>query len=114
MATIDHGQSDVRLRQPTFGPQVTFAASMLALFAALIVATQMLARDLVFSLVATALFLLACAISLIAWRLRTRTDHDGLTYWDVAGALTFIGICVAALIDPEQLVRLVASTHHEN
>ena len=35
-----------------------------------------------------------------------------LSYWDVAGVLIFIGICVAAAIEPEQMVRLVAGTGH--
>jgi len=26
--------------------------------------------------------------------------------WDVAGALTFIGICTASMIDPDQMVRV--------
>ena len=36
-------------------------------------------------------------------------DPDNVTYADVAGALTLIGLCAAATIDPEQMVRLVES-----
>jgi hypothetical protein len=113
MPRVEQSRSHIR-RDQTLGPQIAFAASMLALFAALIVATQLLARDLVLSLAASGLFLLAAVIALITWLRRTRTDNDSLTYWDVAGALTFIGICVAALIDSEQLVRVIASTQQEN
>ena len=49
------------------------------------------------------------AVALVAWR-RPRRRGPRLTYWDVAGALTLIGICVAAAIEPEQMVRLVAGT----
>jgi hypothetical protein len=31
-----------------------------------------------------------------------------LNYWDVSGLLTFIGICLAAVIEPEALAQLVA------
>jgi hypothetical protein len=31
----------------------------------------------------------------------------GPSYWDVAGALTFIGICVAQTIEPAELVTLI-------
>ena len=30
------------------------------------------------------------------------------SYWDAAGVLTFIGIVIAAEVEPEQMVRLVA------
>jgi hypothetical protein len=32
------------------------------------------------------------------------------SYWDVAGALTFIGICMGATVEPGQMVELVAGT----
>jgi hypothetical protein len=34
-----------------------------------------------------------------------------MTYWDVAGALTLFGICVASQVDAEQMVRLVEGAH---
>jgi hypothetical protein len=114
MASIEQSKSDTRRNRETTGPQTTFAVSMFALFVVLIGATQLLARDLVLSLAATALFLLAFTIALTAWHRRPRADNDRVTYWDVAGALTFIGICVAALIDPEQLVRVIGTTQQEN
>jgi len=71
---------------------------------------QSLSKDHVLPTVSTLLFVLAAAVALIAWRVPTREPR--LSYWDVAGGLTFIGICVAAAIEPDQMVRLVAGTDH--
>jgi hypothetical protein len=71
---------------------------------------QSLSKDHVLPGVSTLLFALAAAVALIAWRRPTRGPR--LCYWDVAGVLTFIGICVAAAIEPDQMVRLVAGTDH--
>ena len=67
-------------------------------------------KDHVLPTVSTLLFVLAAAVALIAWRRPTRGPR--LSYWDVAGVLIFIGICVAAAIEPDQMVRLVAVTGH--
>ena len=40
-------------------------------------------------------------------------EQDQLTYWDVAGALTLFGICVASQVEPDQMVRLIEGTHRE-
>jgi hypothetical protein len=89
------------------GPQVTFVASLVAALATLIVSITILPPDLVLPVVSTICFVLAGLISLRAAICRHMPDREPLTYWDVAGVLTFIGICIAALIDPDQMVRLV-------
>ena len=71
---------------------------------------QSMSKDHVLPTVSTLLFVLAAAVALIAWRRPTREPR--LSYLDVAGVLTFIGICVAAAIEPDQMVRLVAGTGH--
>ena len=65
--------------------------------------------------IATYFLLLAAVLAVFAWRHR-RTDPNSLTYADVAGALTLIGLCAAAMIDPDQMVRLIESgrTHSED
>ena len=50
---------------------------------------------------------------LTAWIGRQSAHQAGLSYWDVAGALTFIGICVAATIEPDRLVELIWSGTHQ-
>ena len=58
------------------------------------------------------LFVLATVFALVAW-IRCSTDEYAVSYRDVAGALAFIGIGAAALVEPNELVRLVAGTHPE-
>ena len=57
--------------------------------------------------VATLLLVLAAGFAVVAWRQRSEFPAR-VTYTDVAGALTLIGLCAAATIDPDQMVRIVA------
>jgi peptidoglycan/LPS O-acetylase OafA/YrhL len=121
---ITHSVKDFARRSGPWmlGPPVTFAVVLLIAFAVLVVSTTMLPSDLVFPLTSTLLFVLAGLVALVAWsRGRPSEQVPGndqatpqVTYWDVAGALTFIGICAASLIDPDQMVRLMEGTHREN
>jgi hypothetical protein len=90
---------------PGLGPQLGFAAAMVAGFAAWMTSQATLPPDAVMPVVSTLLLILAGAFALMAWR-HGSTDPDNVTYRDVAGALTLIGICAAATIDSEQMMRL--------
>ena len=90
-----------------FGPQALFAAAAVAGFALWVALRALLSPDAVVPVVATVFLALAAVVGVIAWR-RGRMNPDNVTYTDVAGALTLIGLCAAATIDPEQMVRLVA------
>jgi hypothetical protein len=61
----------------------------------------------VMPIVASLFFAFAAVFGLVAFLQSSRIDLTRVTYADVAGALTLIGICAAATIDPEQMVRLV-------
>ena len=91
----------------SIGPQVAFAVSIFAGLVAWISLRITLAADLVAPMVATLLFVFAAALAGVAWRGGENVAR--VTYGDVAGALTLIGLCVAATIEPEQVVRIVAS-----
>ena len=91
----------------TSGPQIVFVGALAAAATAAVLA-QSLSKDHVLPTVSTLLFVLAAAVALIAWRRPARGPR--LSYWDVAGVLTFIGICVGAAVEPDQMVRLVAGT----
>jgi hypothetical protein len=54
------------------------------------------------------LFTLAAIVALIAWQ--RPVPHRQFSYWDAAGALTLIGLCVAAAVEPEEMIRIVAGT----
>jgi hypothetical protein len=98
----------VRTDPAALGPQVGFFASIVAVIAVWGLSRASLPADLVMPLVATSLLVLAAAFGLAAWR--RRMDPNGVTYRDVAGALTLIGLCAAATIEPEQMVRIVQNS----
>jgi len=99
---------DQRSNPLAIGPQLAFAAAIFAGLVAWIGLSMTLAADLVVPVVATLLFVFAAALAGVAWR-RSGENPARVTYADVAGALTLIGLCVAATIEPEQVVRIVAS-----
>jgi drug/metabolite transporter (DMT)-like permease len=101
---VTHDVRPLSRGEASLGPQIMFAAGLLLAAAAWIVAAWSFSSDLTLPLVATLLFLLAG----MAWS-RETAARPRLSYWDVAGALTFIGIGATALIDPEQMLRLVGS-----
>ena len=63
-------------------------------------------------LVSTLLLALAAAFGAAAWW-RGWMDPGGVTYRDVAGALTLIGLCAAATIEPDQMLRIVQGSAAE-
>ena len=95
------------------GPQVGFAAATFAGFAAwsgLIVSVPV---GWIMPVLATMFLTFAAGFAVIAWRYR-REDPTRVTYADVAGALTLIGLFAASTVDPEQLVRIVTDGRTEN
>jgi hypothetical protein len=96
------------------GPPAAFAAAVLSAFAVMLLGAATLPRDVVVPLTSMLLFAVAGAVALVAWSHgRPSRQAQHVTYWDVAGALTFIGICAAALVDPDQLLRLVEGTQRD-
>lgn len=95
------------------GPRLGFAGAILAGVAAWSLSKATLPPDAVMPVVSTLLLVLAAAFAMIAWQ-RRAADPNDVTYTDVAGALTLIGLCAAATIDPDQMVRLVHSGRAED
>jgi hypothetical protein len=98
------------------GPELAFAAVILIAFA--LPALYALPREFVMPAISILLFISAGLVALVA-STRGRLFEQGhatsqVTYWDVAGALTLIGICAAATVDPDQVVRLVESGRSQN
>ena len=89
------------------GPQLTFAAAIFGGLAAWTGLNMTLTVDLVVPMIATLSFLFAAALAVVAWS-RGGENPASVTYADVAGAITLIGLCIAATIEPEQMVRIVA------
>ena len=95
------------------GPPLGFAAAVFAGFIAWTGLAASGATDLIMPVIATMLLLCAAGFALIAWRNHDE-DSERVTYADVAGALTLIGLFAAATIDPDQLLRIVATGRTEN
>jgi hypothetical protein len=93
---------------PGIGPQLGFAAAALAGLAAGSGLVVTISADLMMPVVATLLLAFAAGFATIAWRRRDENPAR-VTYADVAGALTLIGLCAAATIDPDQFARIVES-----
>jgi hypothetical protein len=94
------------------GPQLGFAAVTFAGFAAWSGLIVTLSPHLVMPIIATMFLTFAAGFAVVAWR-RRGEDPTRVTYADVAGALTLIGLFAASTIDPDQLVRLVTDGHTE-
>jgi hypothetical protein len=97
------------------GPPTAFAAAVLTALAVLALTAATQPPGLALPVVSAA-FLVLAAVVAIAARRRGLIDRQGpeLTYWDVAGALTFIGIFAGTLIDPEHMVRIFEGADRDN
>lgn len=114
MATSDRSHARfARTDRPGVGPQLLFGAIVIALFGSLAVLAITSQRDLAFALLSIGLFAAAGVIALAAWVSRKPNPHALPSYWDVAGALTLIGIFVAAFVDPDQLALAITSVADE-
>jgi hypothetical protein len=93
-------------RRPLSGPPIAFFAA-LAVTAAAAGTASTIHADYVFPLAASLCLTAAAAIALFGWR-KAKTP-SAISYLDVAGALILIGLAVAALIDPAQLLRITGT-----
>ncbi len=96
-------------RQHFRGPEVTFAVVAALSAVALTAAATVLPSPLILPLGSTLLLLFACVVALIAVR-APRHEPSRVSYWDVSGALTLIGIFAALLSDPEHVLPLLEGT----
>jgi hypothetical protein len=87
------------------GPQALAVATLLAGFSAFALLVLFLPPPLIMPALSTVLLTAAGGIALIAWR-RPRPHQSMLSYWDLAGAVTFIGIAAALMSEPDQALPL--------
>lgn len=106
MAFTDRSQN-ARTHTPIFGrSKELFAATLLMTLTATLALRDALSLDALAPAIATMLFGLAGATAGIA--LLCRRDGPRATWFDIAGVLTFVGVAITILIEPDQMVRLVA------
>jgi hypothetical protein len=96
---------------PITGPAIALGAACLATLAVTAAATRMLSPGALLPAIASALFCLSALVAVIAWQRGSGQQRLLPSYWDVAGLLTFAGICVAALIEPDQMAQLIETSN---
>src|SRR5262245_7550892 len=95
------------------GPQVMLTAAFATAAAGSAAAIAMLPRPLVLPVLSVLLIMIAASVALVAWRFPLRARRGAVNYWDIAGVLTFAGICAALLSEPEQVLPLLESRRPE-
>src|SRR5688572_13466998 len=109
-----NGQVGMRTSKPRYqqrqdplgiGPQVGFAAATFTGFAAWSGLVVTVPNEMIMPVLATMFLVFAAGFAVVAWRSRGE-DPTRVTYADVAGALTLIGLFAASTIDPDQLIRV--------
>lgn len=96
-------------QRPALGPSVAFFAALAGAGFLALATARALHWDYAEPFAVSALFVFAAAAAIAGWRRRRATASPSVTYWDVAGALTLLGIAAAALIEPEQMMRVLAT-----
>ena len=92
------------------GPTLVLAGALAIVLACAAVFQETLSPEALLPASCLLFFTLAAAIALIAWR--QPLSSRGFSYWDAAGVLTLIGLCIAAAVEPEQMVGIVAGADH--
>ena len=109
MAFTDRGRIGWKQRQgSTDLTRELLVGMLLGTLISTIALRNLLSADALAPAIATLLFVVGAATAGLALLLRDRTR----TVWlNIAGLLTFVGIAVSILIDPDQLVRLLDFSH---
>lgn len=99
-----------RVVQPAIhGPQALALITLVLGLAVFGLLLWLLPAPLILPAVSALLLAAACAFALLAWR-RPQPHQSQLSYWDLAGAVTFIGIAAALLSEPDQALPLFEAT----
>lgn len=108
MTQIDHGAPQAVGAGHGFGSiAIAVTAALAAALSAFVAALFLLPPTQVFPVTALGLVVAALAMALIAWAAPSEVGRTRVLYWDVAGALTVLGLCAALFGEPEQAVALL-------
>ena len=105
MAFLDRSQI-VRTadRAPSAHGKELMAGILLAAVLTTLAIRNLVPADALAPAIVTLLFLVGAAAAGRAWL--CRADRLRIVWLDLAGSLTFIGVVIAVLIEPDQLIRL--------
>jgi cobalamin synthase len=102
-----------RRSDPWSGPHAVIAGVLILALTVMAVSAWTLPAPLVLPVLSVLLIAAACLTALLAWvRPHNRWD-ERVTYWDITGALTLVGICAALLSEPDQVMPLLESRRTE-
>src|SRR5262245_54193923 len=87
-------------------PKLLTIAALSTTLAIAVVARTMLPPDAFLAVVATSLFTFAAIATLAAWLVKRRAGMR-LSWLDLAGIFTCIGIVVTMMIEPEEIAQFV-------
>ena len=105
MASADRSQIVRKHRQgPTDRAKELFAGVLLGALIATLGMSYVLPVHALTPAIATLLFTLGAATAGVA--LLCRRNGTRAMWFDIAGVLTFVGVAVSILIEPDQMVRL--------
>ena len=105
MALTDRSEADRKRVLPSAIPvPELLAVILLAVLVGALALRSKLALDALAPVIATSLFGLAGATAGLALLVRRGRLRGGL--FDIAGTLTFAGVAISLLIEPDQMVRL--------
>ena len=88
--------------------KLLFAAALVATLAIALLVRRLVSADALLPLMATMLFTVAVLTTGIAIFYRRNSDAR-ITWMDIAGIFAAIGVAVSILIEPHQMIRLVAA-----
>ncbi len=98
------GHASSRTDHGVTGPQLALAGAAAGAFLITAALRDALPGAAVLPALSTLLLTVAAVIATLSWR---RPSRHRFTYLDAAGVLTFIGLCIAALIEPQQMPGLL-------
>ncbi|RYE37710.1 MAG: hypothetical protein EOP21_13525 [Hyphomicrobiales bacterium] len=98
---------------PWDGPKITLALGALVGFVTFVAAAWSLPGPIVLPLFSIVAIAGATITATLGWWTSQRFTAHGLSYWDVAGAMTLIGVCAALLSDPEQAIPLLEARQNK-
>ena len=89
------------------GVAVAILAAVTAAGGAFVTALFLFPSHQVMPAAAASLLLAASATALVAWIAPREAGGARLVFWDIAGAMTAIGLCAALLGEPEPAVAFI-------
>ena len=91
-------------RAPPARSKELFGGILLAALIAVVAMRNIMPADALAPVIVTLLFAVGAAAA--GFALLCRRDRFRILWFDLAGTLTFIGVIISVLIEPDQMVRL--------